>query len=83
MVQSTETWSQGLGSNPALSLSFLICKMGMTTLAMSGGRCEDEMSQGASEQTQQEVLSLLLLLLLREGAGTKENEEDVGGRRTN
>ena len=57
--------------------------MGMTTLAMSGGRCEDEMRQGASEQTQQEVLSLLLLLLLREGAGTKENEEDVGGRRTN
>ena len=33
MVQSTETWNQGLGLNPALSLSFLICKMGMTTLA--------------------------------------------------
>ena len=37
VVQSTETRSQGLGLNPALSLSFLICKMGMTTLATSGG----------------------------------------------
>lgn len=26
VVQSTETWSQGLGSNPALSLSFLSVK---------------------------------------------------------
>lgn len=35
------------------------------------------MSRGASEQTAAEVLSLLLL---GEGAGTKENEEEVGGR---
>lgn len=30
VVRSKETWNQGLGLNPALSLSFLICNMGMT-----------------------------------------------------